>query len=109
MGRRARSSGNDNDLWEAYRLLGTFVRARHSVQKADTAQLHTLEDLPAHSNWCELALVKLGHRDVSRAALLEAYTRCTNPSRGVRLFCRSFATSATSAASNRLLDLFRLS
>lgn len=26
MGRQARSSGNDNDLWEAYRLLGTFVR-----------------------------------------------------------------------------------
>ena len=50
MGRQARSSGNDNDLWEAYRLLGTF--------------LHTLEDLPAHSNWCELALVKLGHRDI---------------------------------------------
>jgi hypothetical protein len=26
------------------------------------AQLHTLEDLSAHSNWCELALQKLGHR-----------------------------------------------
>ncbi|THH02345.1 hypothetical protein EW026_g505 [Hermanssonia centrifuga] len=31
------------DLWEAYRLLGTG--------------LHTMEDLLAHSNWCELALL----------------------------------------------------
>ena len=49
-GRRARGGGGSADLYEAYRLLGTF--------------LHTLEDLSAHSNWCELALVKLGHRDV---------------------------------------------
>lgn len=50
MGRRARGGGSSEDLYEAYRLLGTF--------------LHTLEDLTAHSNWCELALVKLGHRDI---------------------------------------------
>ncbi|KAH9486345.1 hypothetical protein JR316_0000409 [Psilocybe cubensis] len=48
-GRRA--GGNENaDLWEAYRLLGTG--------------LHTLEDLLAHSNWCELALRKMGHNQV---------------------------------------------
>ncbi|PPQ91780.1 hypothetical protein CVT25_000425 [Psilocybe cyanescens] len=48
-GRRA--GGNEGaDLWEAYRLLGTG--------------LHTLEDLLAHSNWCELALRKMGHNEV---------------------------------------------
>jgi len=38
------------DMWEAFRLLGTA--------------LHTLEDLLAHSNWCELGLLKLGHSEV---------------------------------------------
>ncbi|EAU92260.1 heterokaryon incompatibility protein HET-C [Coprinopsis cinerea okayama7 len=48
-GRRA--NGEENaDLWEAYRLLGTG--------------LHTLEDLMAHSNWCELALRKMGYEEV---------------------------------------------
>ncbi|ESK96198.1 heterokaryon incompatibility protein het-c [Moniliophthora roreri MCA 2997] len=47
-----RRSGGDEgeDLWEAYRLLGTG--------------LHTLEDLLAHSNWCEIALVKMGCTNV---------------------------------------------
>jgi len=49
-GRRARQSKSDPELWEAYRLLGTF--------------LHTLEDFSAHSNYLELALKKLGHDDV---------------------------------------------
>jgi hypothetical protein len=49
---RGRRSGgrDDEDLWEAYRLLGTA--------------LHTLEDLLAHSNWCEVALRKIGHEQV---------------------------------------------
>jgi len=47
-----RNSGGQNspELYEAYRLLGTG--------------LHTLEDLLAHSNWCEIALRKLGHSEV---------------------------------------------
>ncbi|KIJ29126.1 hypothetical protein M422DRAFT_37079 [Sphaerobolus stellatus SS14] len=46
-----KSKGRDNpDQYEALRLLGTA--------------LHTLEDLTAHSNWCELALRKLGHTDI---------------------------------------------
>jgi hypothetical protein len=45
--RRARS---DADLYEALRLLGQA--------------LHTLEDLPAHSNWVELALIEMGYRNV---------------------------------------------
>ncbi|KAF9531855.1 heterokaryon incompatibility Het-C [Crepidotus variabilis] len=46
-----RSGGNDGpDRYEAYRLLGTG--------------LHTMEDLLAHSNWCEIALRKLGHNEV---------------------------------------------
>jgi len=38
------------DEWEALRLLGQA--------------LHTLEDFPAHSNFIELALNKLGHKEV---------------------------------------------
>lgn len=49
-GRQARQTGRDADMYEAYRLLGQA--------------LHTLEDFPAHSNWTELALHRLGHRDV---------------------------------------------
>lgn len=48
VGRKAR--GGDADSHEAYRLLGTA--------------LHTLEDLTAHSNWCELSLRRLGHSQV---------------------------------------------
>ncbi|CDO73164.1 hypothetical protein BN946_scf185007.g219 [Trametes cinnabarina] len=48
-GRRAKGC-EGADLWEAYRLLGTG--------------LHTMEDLLAHSNWCELALRKMGYNDV---------------------------------------------
>ncbi|KAJ7597340.1 Het-C-domain-containing protein [Mycena floridula] len=48
-GRRA--GGREGaDLWETYRLLGTG--------------LHTMEDLLAHSNWCEIALRKMGHNEV---------------------------------------------
>ncbi|KAI8976618.1 heterokaryon incompatibility protein Het-C-domain-containing protein [Trametes punicea] len=50
LGRQARATGAKQDLYEAYRLLGQA--------------LHTLEDFPAHSNFCELALVSLGHTDV---------------------------------------------
>jgi Heterokaryon incompatibility protein Het-C len=50
LGRQARQTGDTNVLYEAYRLLGS--------------SLHTLEDFTAHSNWCELALIKLGHRQV---------------------------------------------
>lgn len=50
LGRRARSNGDEKTLFEAYRLLGRC--------------LHTLEDFPAHSNFCELALLKHGHNNV---------------------------------------------
>ncbi|KAL5511341.1 hypothetical protein ACEPAH_4557 [Sanghuangporus vaninii] len=40
----------DEERWEAFRLLGSA--------------LHTLEDLFAHSNWCEIALRKLGCSEV---------------------------------------------
>jgi len=46
-----RSQGREGpDLFEAYRLLGSG--------------LHTMEDLLAHSNWCEIALRKMGHKQV---------------------------------------------
>ncbi|ROT43311.1 Het-C-domain-containing protein [Sodiomyces alkalinus F11] len=44
------SSGREEDLCEALRCLGQA--------------LHTLEDFPAHSNYCELALRELGYHDV---------------------------------------------
>lgn len=49
---KGRSAGGRDgaELWEAYRLLGQG--------------LHTLEDFTAHSNWVELALHKLGHKEV---------------------------------------------
>ncbi|KAJ1311238.1 hypothetical protein OPQ81_009738 [Rhizoctonia solani] len=50
LGRRARSSGRKEEEYESLRLLGTA--------------LHTLEDFPAHSNFCELALVSLGYNEV---------------------------------------------
>ncbi|KAH0581396.1 hypothetical protein H2248_012481 [Termitomyces sp. 'cryptogamus'] len=50
LGRQHRTQGRKQDEYEAYRILGTL--------------LHTLEDFTAHSNWCEIALVTLGHRDV---------------------------------------------
>ncbi|KAM7217179.1 Heterokaryon incompatibility Het-C [Rhypophila decipiens] len=44
------SSGKEADLCEALRCLGQA--------------LHTMEDFSAHSNYCELALIELGYRDV---------------------------------------------
>ncbi|GAA6027320.1 hypothetical protein JCM8097_002590 [Rhodosporidiobolus ruineniae] len=49
-GRRARNGGGEKATYEAYRLLGTL--------------LHTLEDFTAHSNWCELSLLRLGYSQV---------------------------------------------
>ncbi|KAG2128412.1 heterokaryon incompatibility Het-C, partial [Suillus cothurnatus] len=50
LGRKFKSSGDNEDQYEAFRLLGQA--------------LHTLEDFSAHSNFCELALVSMGHTDV---------------------------------------------
>ncbi|KAG2041178.1 Het-C-domain-containing protein [Suillus americanus] len=50
LGRKYKSSGDNADQYEAFRLLGQA--------------LHTLEDFSAHSNFCELALVSLGHTNV---------------------------------------------
>ncbi|KJA23049.1 hypothetical protein HYPSUDRAFT_66529 [Hypholoma sublateritium FD-334 SS-4] len=49
-GRQNRANGQKQDEYEAFRLLGQ--------------SLHTLEDFSAHSNFCELALVSLGHQEV---------------------------------------------
>ncbi|KAJ5300549.1 uncharacterized protein N7443_005551 [Penicillium atrosanguineum] len=60
-GRRYAQSGNNDDLYEALRLLGTG--------------LHCLEDYAAHSNYTELALIEMGETDVfphvGRNAMLE--------------------------------------
>ncbi|EKM58089.1 uncharacterized protein PHACADRAFT_171323 [Phanerochaete carnosa HHB-10118-sp] len=50
LGRQHRAQGRKQDEYEAYRLLGQA--------------LHTLEDFSAHSNFCELALVSMGHQSV---------------------------------------------
>ena len=49
-GRSSRANNSDADQYEALRLLGQ--------------SLHTLEDFSAHTNYCELVLIALGHRDV---------------------------------------------
>lgn len=50
LGRQYRSTNNKADQYEAFRLLGQA--------------LHTLEDFPAHSNFCELLLVSQGYNQV---------------------------------------------
>ncbi|KAG6184231.1 hypothetical protein E4U27_001023 [Claviceps purpurea] len=50
LGRNYKNNGNKPDLYEALRLMGTG--------------LHCLEDFLAHSNYCELALIEMGERDV---------------------------------------------
>ncbi|KAI9441439.1 Het-C-domain-containing protein [Lactarius indigo] len=50
IGRQHRADGRKQDEYEAYRLLGQAM--------------HTLEDFSAHSNFCELALVAMGHSNV---------------------------------------------
>ncbi|KAL4945984.1 hypothetical protein BDV06DRAFT_183823 [Aspergillus oleicola] len=50
LGRRYARSGNDEDLHEALRLLGTG--------------LHCLEDYAAHSNYVELSLIELGESEI---------------------------------------------
>jgi hypothetical protein len=50
LGRQYRQSGRKEDEHEAFRLLGQL--------------LHTLEDFPAHSNFCEIALLSLGYTQV---------------------------------------------
>ncbi|EIW69543.1 hypothetical protein TREMEDRAFT_73894 [Tremella mesenterica DSM 1558] len=49
-GRQFRVTDDKKDAYEAFRLLGQA--------------LHTLEDFPAHSNFCELGLISLGHQQV---------------------------------------------
>ncbi|KAF8800551.1 Het-C-domain-containing protein [Phlegmacium glaucopus] len=50
IGRQNRASGQKHDEYEAFRLLGQA--------------LHTLEDFSAHSNFCELTLISMGHEEV---------------------------------------------
>ncbi|KAL5523319.1 hypothetical protein ACEPAF_1586 [Sanghuangporus sanghuang] len=50
LGRQYRATNQKADLYESYRLLGQAM--------------HTLEDFTAHSNFCELALVSMGHTHV---------------------------------------------
>lgn len=79
-GRRARSGGGERELYEAYRLC--VVARPHFPPLSSTRSmeltiervwpranslgtlLHTLEDFSAHSNWCELSLLRLGYTQV---------------------------------------------
>ena len=68
-GRAQRANGQKADEYEAYRLLGQAVRIRQRLSSAPlvilpVSQLHTLEDFPAHSNFCELALWSMGYTEV---------------------------------------------
>lgn len=68
LGRQHRSQGRKEDEYEAYRLLGQAVMAFPlncvPIDIHPLFQLHTLEDFPAHSNFCELSLVSMGHQDI---------------------------------------------
>ncbi|KAH9922490.1 heterokaryon incompatibility protein Het-C-domain-containing protein [Fomitopsis serialis] len=70
IGRRYRQTNQKDDLYEAYRLLGQAVRSTphrlvcRLAEACDHEQLHTMEDFAAHSNFCELSLVAMGHTDV---------------------------------------------
>ncbi|ODV92829.1 hypothetical protein CANCADRAFT_93770 [Tortispora caseinolytica NRRL Y-17796] len=50
LARKSHQTGDDADMYEAYRLLGQ--------------SLHTLEDFAAHSNYLELTLIEMGHKNV---------------------------------------------
>ncbi|KAG5985419.1 hypothetical protein E4U55_002340 [Claviceps digitariae] len=50
LGRNYKNGGRKEDLYESLRLMGTG--------------LHCLEDFLAHSNYCELALIEMGEKDV---------------------------------------------
>ncbi|KAG8415672.1 hypothetical protein J3458_009497 [Metarhizium acridum] len=50
LGRNYKNGGRKEDLYESLRLMGTG--------------LHCLEDFLAHSNYCELALIEMGERDI---------------------------------------------
>lgn len=66
-GRAQRTNGQKADEYEAYRLLGQAVSAhvfRSFIWSFSLSQLHTLEDFPAHTNFCELALWSMGYTDV---------------------------------------------
>lgn len=68
LGRQHRANGQKHDEYEAYRLMGQAVRTHNESIVYSYAysapKLHTLEDFAAHSNFCELALVSMGHTDV---------------------------------------------
>lgn len=74
LGRRYRNSEKPRreDKYEAFRLLGAAVSSPHlrvacqGTQRrfGSRGKLHTLEDYPAHSNFCELCLVSMGHTEV---------------------------------------------
>jgi len=62
-----RSGGEEGaDLWEAYRLLGTGLHTSKLATFGGDASLIgcIVEDLLAHSNWCEIALHKMGYDQV---------------------------------------------
>jgi hypothetical protein len=63
-----RSGGEEGaDLWEAYRLLGTGLHTSKincDFQISGIDRNFSVEDLLAHSNWCEIALRKMGYSQV---------------------------------------------
>lgn len=66
LGRQYRATNKKVDQYEAFRLLGTGkgFRAFYKLESHYALALHTLEDFSAHSNFCELALISLGHQQV---------------------------------------------
>ncbi|KAM6503457.1 Heterokaryon incompatibility protein Het-C domain containing protein [Amanita muscaria] len=78
-GRAYRSQNRKEDEYEAFRLLGTA--------------LHTLEDFTAHSNFCELALVLMGHTQVFTHVGDNARIQAPNGKRVAPLVTGTFGSS----------------
>lgn len=70
LGRRYSQSNRKEDLHEALRLMGTGLhclegKSRLSqLERRKKSSLTTSSDFLAHSNYCELALIEMGERDV---------------------------------------------
>lgn len=64
LGREYKNTGNAAAKYESLRVLGQACHVCSIHCAKPVADPQTLEDFPAHSNYVELTLIELGHRDV---------------------------------------------
>lgn len=82
-----RAQGRDEDEYEAYRLLG---QALHTIEDFTAREYRAISEtlsLPLHpspfldSNFCELALIQLGHKEVFPHVGRDCYVNAPNGQR----------------------------